>query len=46
MPDPNSKHAPITDLKQTEVIKRYEILDTPRLAIEAANVGTWILDQS
>jgi PAS domain S-box-containing protein len=46
MPDPNSIQPPSPDPKQTEVIKRYEILDTPRLAIEAANVGTWILDQT
>jgi PAS domain S-box-containing protein len=29
-----------------EVIQRYQILDTPRLAIEAANVGTWIIDEA
>lgn len=32
--------------KQDEIIRRYEILDTPRIAIEAANVGTWILDET
>jgi PAS domain S-box-containing protein len=36
----------IPDPTQREVIKRYEILDTPRMAIEAANVGTWVLDQA
>jgi two-component system sensor histidine kinase VicK len=36
----------VPDSKQMEVIKRYEILDTPRMAIEAANVGTWVLDQA
>jgi PAS domain-containing protein len=46
MPDPNSILPPSPEPKQADVIKRYEILDTPRLAIEAANVGTWILDQT
>jgi two-component system sensor histidine kinase VicK len=37
------KQIPRTE--QLEVIRKYQILDTPRLAIEAANVGTWIIDK-
>jgi PAS domain S-box-containing protein len=36
----------IPEPERMEVIKRYQILDTPRLAIEAANVGTWIIDEA
>ncbi|MEJ7778978.1 MAG: ATP-binding protein [Daejeonella sp.] len=36
----------IPDHQRQEVIKQYQILDTPRLAIEAANVGTWLIDKT
>lgn len=36
----------IPDHQRQEVIKQYQILDTPRLAIEAANVGTWLIDEA
>lgn len=36
----------IPDHERQEVIKQYQILDTPRLAIEAANVGTWLIDKA
>lgn len=36
----------VPERKRLEVIQRYQILDTPRLAIEAANVGTWIIDEA
>ena len=36
----------IPDHQRQEVIKKYQILDTPRLAIEAANVGTWLIDEA
>lgn len=36
----------ISDSQRQEVITQYQILDAPRLAIEAANVGTWIIDEA
>ena len=36
----------ISDLQQQEITRRYEVFDTPRLAIEAANIGTWIIDEA
>jgi two-component system sensor histidine kinase VicK len=36
---------PVRDSDRLAVIKRYEVMDTPRLAIEAANVGTWLIDK-
>lgn len=44
MQNPNSVPI-IAGEQRMEVIERYQILDTPRLAIEAANVGTWIIDK-
>ncbi|MDB5017110.1 MAG: sensor protein [Mucilaginibacter sp.] len=35
-----------TEQEREEVIQHYHILDLPRLAIEAANVGTWIIDEA
>ncbi len=36
----------ISDSHRQEVITQYQILDAPRIAIEAANVGTWIIDEA
>ncbi|MEP6612258.1 MAG: ATP-binding protein [Mucilaginibacter sp.] len=36
----------LSDPQRVEVVRQYQILDTPRLAIEAANVGTWIIDEA
>lgn len=32
------------DQQRMAVLKQYHLLDTPQLAIEAANVGTWFMD--
>jgi PAS domain S-box-containing protein len=36
----------VPEPQRQEVIRRYQVLDTPRLALEAANVGTWIIDEA
>lgn len=36
----------ISDSRLQEVSKQYQILDAPRIAIEAANVGTWLIDDA
>ncbi|MDF2432956.1 MAG: two-component system, OmpR family, sensor histidine kinase VicK [Mucilaginibacter sp.] len=40
-----SDHFLSTEQERQKVIQRYHVLDLPRLAIEAANVGTWIIDE-
>ncbi len=36
----------ISDSLRQEIINQYQILDAPRIAIEAANVGTWMIDDA
>jgi PAS domain S-box-containing protein len=34
----------LDDDKRLDILSRYSVLDTPRIAIEAAGLGTWIID--
>ncbi|MES2875204.1 MAG: ATP-binding protein [Bacteroidota bacterium] len=45
MPNPTPEKN-ISDSRRQEVISQYQILDAPRIAIEAANVGTWMIDDA